>query len=150
MLSGTSTSSDLGSAPTRRTRRSFPLFIDALVRNERPVIHGDGLQSRAFTYIDDAVAANLAAATAPAASCAGKTYNIAGADSVTLLDLLSALGRTLGVTPEPVFTEPRAGDVRASGADISAARRDLGFEPVVSFEEGLRQTTEWMATRVGL
>lgn len=128
----------------------IPLFIDALVRNERPVIHGDGLQSRAFTYIDDAVAANLAAAAAPAVSCAGKAYNIAGADSVTLLDLLSALGRTLGVAPDPVFAEPRAGDVRASAADISAARRDFGFQPVVSFEEGLRQTTDWMAARVGL
>lgn len=127
----------------------IPLFIEALVQNERPVIHGDGLQSRAFTYIEDAVSANLAAAAAPAASCAGKAYNIAGAESITLLDVLAALERTLGVSAEPVFTEPRPGDVRASAADISAAGRDLGFRPAVSFEEGLRRTTEWVAARVG-
>ena len=127
----------------------IPLFIEALMRNERPVVHGDGLQSRAFTYIDDAIAANMAAFTAPAAKCEGRAYNIAGAESVTLIELLAALGRTIGVTPRPVFAAPRAGDVRASAADISAARSDLGFHPMVSFEEGLQQTTAWMATRVG-
>jgi UDP-glucose 4-epimerase len=127
----------------------IPLFIEALIRDQRPCVHGDGLQSRAFTYIDDAIAANLAAAAAPAASCAGRAYNIAGAESVTLLDLLASLGRTTGITPEPIFVEPRAGDVRASAADISAARLDLGFRPTVSFEEGLRRTAEWVAGRVG-
>ncbi len=127
----------------------IPLFIEALIQNERPIVHGDGRQSRAFTYIDDAVAANLAAATAPAGTCAGKAYNIAGVETVTLLDLLASLGRTLGVSPDPVFTERRPGDVRASAADISAARRDLGFHPAASFEDGLRQTTEWVAARVG-
>jgi UDP-glucose 4-epimerase len=126
----------------------IPLFIEALLRNERPCVHGDGRQSRAFTFIDDAVAANLAAATAPSASCAGRAYNIAGAESVSLLDLLAALERTTGVVAEPIFAEPRAGDVRASAADISAARRDLRYEPAVSFEEGLRRTTEWVAGRV--
>lgn len=125
----------------------IPLFIEALSKKERPSVFGDGLQSRAFTYIDDAVAANLAAAAAPSSQCQGRAYNIAGDESVTLLDLLETLGRIFGVEPDPIFAEPRAGDVRASSADISAARRDLGFHPRVSFEDGVRQTTEWFKAR---
>ncbi len=125
----------------------IPLFIDALSNGRRPRVFGDGLQSRAFTYVDDAVAANLAAATAPAAACSGKAYNIAGERSVTLLELLEELGRILGVEPDPEFAPPRAGDVRASQADVSAASGDLGFDAAVSFEDGLRRTTAWFGAQ---
>ena len=125
----------------------IPLFIDALRSGTPPVVHGDGRQSRDFTFVDDVAAANLAAAAAPAPSCTGRAYNVAGGAAHSLLDLLEILGRLLGVQPEPVHTEPRAGDVRHTRADISAARRDLGHEPAVSFEEGLGRTVAWFAGR---
>jgi UDP-glucose 4-epimerase len=123
----------------------IPLFIDALRHNRRPVVHGDGQQTRDFTYIDDVVAANLSAITSPAAACSGRAYNLAGGEVHSLLDLLTVLGRILGVDPKPVHTEPRPGDIRHSWADISAARRDLGYNPQVSFDDGLRSTVAWFA-----
>jgi UDP-glucose 4-epimerase len=122
----------------------IPLFVDALLQGRAPIVHGDGLQSRDFTYISDVVEANIAAVTAPAANCAGKAYNIAGGSSWTLLATLDILAKLLGVVPEPEFTEPRAGDVRNSQADASAAKRDLGFACTVDMEEGLARTIEWL------
>ena len=122
----------------------IPLFVDALLRGTRPTVHGDGLQSRDFTYIADVVDANLAAASAPAAACSGRAYNIAGGAGWTLLDILHALGELLGVEPRPEFVAPRAGDVRHSRADPSCARRDLGFECRVDLGEGLRRTVDWL------
>ena len=125
----------------------IPLFIDALLSGTRPVVHGDGLQSRDFTYISDVVDANLAAATAPAGACSGKAYNVAGGDETTLLELLDVIGDLLGVTPEPEFTDPRPGDVRRSRGDGSAAARDLGFTTKVPLAEGMRATIEWLRSR---
>ena len=127
----------------------IPLFIDALRRGDSPTVHGDGRQSRAFTYIDDVVAANLAAATAPSSACAGQVYNVASGESHTLLELLDILGRILGVTPEPRHVERRPGDIRNSSANISAARTALGYEPRVGFEEGLRRAVAWFEGRDG-
>lgn len=124
-----------------------PLFIEALSTGRPPTVHGDGKQTRDFTFISDVVDANLAAARAPAAACAGQAYNIAGGASHSLLDLLEILGRVLGVEPEPIFTDPRAGDIRHSGADLTAARRDLGYEPRVTYEQGLVRTVEWARQR---
>lgn len=123
----------------------IPLFIDALLDGRSPTVHGDGLQSRDFTYVDDAVAACLAAAWAPASRCSGRAYNVAGGASYSLLDLLELLGRILRVRPRPVHTDPRPGDVRHTRADIGAALRDLGHRPAVGFEEGLRRTVGWFA-----
>lgn len=117
-----------------------PLFVRALSNGEPPTVHGDGRQSRDFTYIDDVVRANLAAALAPARDCSGRAYNVAGGSAHSLLDLLDILGGLLGADPRPVFTGPRAGDVRHTRADITAGNLDLGYEPRVGFEEGLRQT----------
>jgi UDP-glucose 4-epimerase len=125
----------------------IPLFIDALVRGNRPVVHGDGGQSRDFTYITDVVAANLAAASAPAEACAGRAYNVAGGDDTSLLQLLDVLGRILEVHPDPEFTAPRAGDVRRSRGDGSAAARDLGFTCQVPLDDGLTKTVAWLRTR---
>jgi UDP-glucose 4-epimerase len=124
-----------------------PLFIDALRTGQRPEVHGDGLQSRDFTYITDVVAANLRAATAPAELCTGKAYNIAGGAAYSLLDLLGILGDILGVTPDPVHTESRAGDVKHTRASIEAARNDLGHVPAVEFHDGLRRTVDWFVAR---
>jgi UDP-glucose 4-epimerase len=125
----------------------IPLFIDALRRGERPVVHGDGTQSRDFTFIDDVVRANLCAATAPAEQCAGHAYNIAGGVSTSLLDILTALSRIFERECAPQFTEPRAGDVYRSLGDPTAAARDLGFRCEVPFEDGLRRTVEWLVSR---
>jgi UDP-glucose 4-epimerase len=125
----------------------IPLFIDALRRGDAPEVHGDGKQSRDFTYIDDVVAANLKAATADASKCSGKAYNIAGGSAYSLLDMLDILGRILDVEPKPRHVDPRPGDVRHTRADISAAERDLGHRPAVSFEDGLRRTVEWFSDR---
>ena len=125
----------------------IPLFIDALRQGQPPLVHGDGLQSRDFTYVDDVVAANVAAATAPAEDCSGRAYNVAGGAAFSLLDLLEILGRIIGVEPRPEHTDPRPGDVRHTRADIAAAARELGHRPRVTFEEGLRHTVGWFSSR---
>jgi UDP-glucose 4-epimerase len=123
----------------------IPLFIDALKSGKRPIVHGDGRQTRDFTYVTDAVAGTIAAALAPADRCAGRAYNLAPGSSHTLLDLLEILGRILDVEPDPEFTAVRAGDVRETEADASAAARDLGFTCSIDFEEGLRRTVDWFS-----
>ena len=122
----------------------IPLFIDALRGGRRPTVHGDGKQSRDFTFITDVVAANLAAATAPADTTSGNAYNIAGGGEYTLLDLLEHLGEILGVDIDPEHTDPRPGDVRHSCADVSAAARALEWKAVVGFREGLEPTVKWV------
>ncbi len=124
----------------------IPLFVDALLNGREVVVHGDGLQSRDFTYIDDVVAANLAAGSAPADLCSGKAYNIAPGISASLLDILRVLGERLGVTPSLRFTESRAGDVRRSLADASAADRDLGVRCTIDLDDGLGRTVDWLRT----
>jgi nucleoside-diphosphate-sugar epimerase len=120
-------------------------FISALLSDEQPVIFGDGEQSRDFTYIDNVVAANLSAASAP--NAAGKVINVANGQRITLNQLLAELkeltGRT-GVTAE--YREPRVGDVRHSLADISMARELLGYESQVDLREGLQRTLDWWKT----
>ncbi len=118
----------------------IPLFVTAMLTGKRPTVFGDGRQSRDFTYIDNVVAANLAAAEAKGAS--GQVFNVACGQQFSLLDLIASINKALGTKIEPKFKPPRAGDVRESLADISAARRVLGYEPVVDFEEGLRRSIE--------
>ena len=125
----------------------IPLFIDALLSGKTPIVHGDGGQSRDFTYISDVVDANLAAATAPGDACSGNAYNVAGGEETTLLELLDVIGNVLGVAPEPQFTDTRPGDVRRSRGDGSAAARDLGFTTKVPLDEGMRATIEWLRNR---
>ena len=117
-------------------------FISALLSNERPVIYGDGEQSRDFTYIENVVLANLSAAEAP--NAAGKVINVANGERITLNQLLSELKDLTGkqnVTAE--YLEPRIGDVRHSLADISLARQLLGYESKVDLREGLQRTIDW-------
>lgn len=117
-------------------------FLSALFGNQRPVIYGDGEQSRDFTYIDNVVAANLSAGTSTGA--VGKVINVANGQRVTLNELLEVLKDLTGkhdVTAE--YLEPRVGDVRHSLADISMARELLGYESKVDLREGLRRTIDW-------
>ncbi len=119
----------------------IPKFIAAMLRGERPVIFGDGEQSRDFTFIEDCVVANLLAATAPGA--VGRTLNIGCGRRYTLNQLVALLNKLLGTAIEPVYEPPRRGDVRHSQASIAAARRFLGYKPRFSLEQGLRKTIEW-------
>lgn len=121
----------------------IPLFATALLRGEQPVVYGDGLTTRDFTFVSDVVAANLAAAEAPA-SVSGNVYNIAPGSSSTLLELLEILGRLVGHEPDPVFRDHRPGDVPRACADASAAARDLGWSPQVSFADGLARYMDWL------
>lgn len=123
----------------------IPKFIAALRAGEAPIINGDGGQSRDFAFVADVVACNIAAATAPAEQCAGKAYNVAGGSERSLLEMLDILSEILQVQVEPVHVETRAGDVRHSFADTSAAKADLGWAPTLEFPEGLKRTVEWFS-----
>jgi UDP-glucose 4-epimerase len=121
----------------------IPKFIRLMASGEPPTIYGDGLHARDFTHIDNVVDANLAAADAPDAS--GLAINVATGGSHTLLDLVSELNELMGTAFAPIHAEPRAGDVPFSEADISLARERLGYEPAVTFTDGLRRTIDWLA-----
>lgn len=116
----------------------IPRFLRAILRGESPAIHGDGLQSRDFTFVDDVVRANLLAAEA--AGVGGRVYNIACGRRTTLLDLVARINRLLGADVRPAHTGARPGDVRHSQADISRARNELGYLPQFTVEEGLRRS----------
>ena len=124
----------------------IPLFVTAMLAGKQPTIFGDGYQSRDFTYVDNVVAGNLAAADA--ANASGRVFNVACGQQFTLLDLIASINRVLGTSIEPIFNKPRAGDVRESLADISAAREILGYEPVIDFDEGLRRSIDYYDTIV--
>jgi UDP-glucose 4-epimerase len=116
-------------------------FATVMRQGERPVIFGDGTQTRDFTYVDNVVAANLAAMRA-SRPLGGEAVNVGTGVRVSLLGLVAAVNRVLGTTLEPRFEPPRAGDVRDSLASLDLARALLGYETVVGFEEGLARTLE--------
>jgi len=117
------------------------LFIKWLLAGERPTIYGDGEQTRDFTYVANVVDGVLRACEAPGAS--GESINVATEGRVSLNQLLGELQRIIGTRLEPIYGPPRVGDVRDSQASIAKARRILGYEPSVPFEEGLRRTVAW-------
>jgi len=118
------------------------LFATKLLNNEQPIIHGDGEQSRDFTYIENAVNANLLAAESDAAG--GESINTACGARVTLNELFRIMRDIVGAHDiEPIYSEPRIGDVRHSLADISKAKELLGYEVAVDLKEGLKRTMDW-------
>jgi nucleoside-diphosphate-sugar epimerase len=117
------------------------LFITALCEGRRPTIYGDGEHTRDFTYVANVVDGVLRACTAPAAS--GEVINVATGGRISLNQLHATLRAQIGATGDPVYAEPRAGDVKDSQADIGKAQRLLGYTPIVSFEEGLGRTVAW-------
>jgi UDP-glucose 4-epimerase len=119
----------------------IPRFIRACRTGQPPVIHGDGRQSRDFTYVADAVQANLLAAEAPGVS--GEVYNIACGRRTSLLELVAELNALLGTEVEPIHTAPRAGDVTHSLADISRAEQDLGYRPRFDVRSGLQRCLDY-------
>lgn len=125
----------------------IPRFIASVLRGEPPSIHGDGQQSRDFTYVENNVQACLLAATASIAA-KGQVYNIACGESITVLALASAIIELLRSPVQPEFIAARVGDVRTSRADIFRAREDLGYEVSVPFREGLTRTIVWYSQTV--
>ena len=118
-------------------------FITIMLRGEQPAIYGDGEQSRDFTYIDNAVEANLLACKAPAAKAAGQMFNVATGRRVTLNETFKLLQGLTSYSGQPKYGPERGGDIKHSLADISKAEAGLGYKPKVNFEEGLRRTVEW-------
>ena len=120
----------------------IPKFIKQLLKDERPIINGDGKQSRDFTYIENVIEANLKACKAPR-EAAGEAFNIAYGGREYLIDVYYSLCRSLGKNVEPIFGPERKGDIRHSNADISKAKEMLGYSPDWSFEKGIQAAIEW-------
>lgn len=118
----------------------IPKFIEIMRDGDCPPIYGDGTQSRDFTYIDNAIQANLKAIESDAT---GEVLNVGCGDSITINTLVDELNEILGTDIEPEYTDPRPGDVPHSKADISKPRELIGYDPVVTFREGLERTVEW-------
>ena len=117
------------------------LFITALLAGGTPVIYGDGKQTRDFTYVDNVVDANLRALTAK--GLAGQSVNVATGRRISLLALLRGVARETGRPAKARHAKPRAGDIRHSVADVTRAKKLLGYRVVTDFDEGLRRTVEW-------
>ena len=120
----------------------IPKFIGQLLRGERPLIHGDGQQSRDFTYIENVIEANMKACKA-GSDAAGEAYNVAYGGREYLLDIYYLLCEALGKDTEPVFGPERPGDIRHSNADISKAREKLHYDPEYDFERGIKEAISW-------
>jgi UDP-glucose 4-epimerase len=123
----------------------IPKFIDTMLDGDRPAIFGNGSASRDFTHVDNVVAANLAAAIVPEA--AGRVINVAMNETYTINTLVEVLNRLMGTDVEPIYRDARPGDVPESRADISLARRVLGYDPSVDFETGLQRTIDHLIER---
>jgi UDP-glucose 4-epimerase len=130
-----------GQDPLSEYAAVVPAFVTLVLAGRQPTVYGDGYQSRDFTYVANVVSANLKAATARGVS--GLTCNIGAAGRYTLRELLAAIGTAAGRDVQPIFAPARTGDVLHSQADIELARRCLGYEVEVSFEQGLQATVEW-------
>jgi nucleoside-diphosphate-sugar epimerase len=124
----------------------IPKFIEILMRGDRPTIHGDGEQTRDFTYVENVVGANLAAC-ANAEAAAGNVMNVACGDRISLNTLYGLITDALGVDIEPIYGPPRAGDVRDSLADTSLAAELIGYTPKIQSREGLQRTVDWFKAR---
>ncbi|MCX7825266.1 MAG: SDR family oxidoreductase [Verrucomicrobiae bacterium] len=128
--------------PTSPYAAAIPRFISRLLAGQPPIVFGDGRQTRDFTYVENVIEANLAAAAAPA-EAVGESFNIASGASTSVNDLIATLNRILGTNIVPIHDPPRSGDILHSAADISKAARILNCPPRVDLATGLRRTLEW-------
>ncbi len=132
-----------GQDPANEYAAVVPRFIQACLDGARPEVHGDGEQSRDFTFIDDVVEANLRASRAPERAF-GRVFNVGGgAEPTSVNRILRIVAELTGARPDPLHTPPREGDVRRTEADVSLARELIGYEPLVGIEDGLSRTVEW-------
>lgn len=128
--------------PASQYAAAIPLFVSALLRNQSPTIFDDGEQSRGFTYIENVMQANWKAANA--AKTNGEVMNISTANAVTVNTVVQVIQKLMGKEHiRPKYTAPRPGDIKHSLADISRARKTIGYEPLVSFEEGIQKAIRW-------
>jgi nucleoside-diphosphate-sugar epimerase len=123
----------------------IPRFVSLMLDHKAPLIHGDGLQSRDFTFADNVVKANLRAIEVN--SAAGEIINIASGHSYSLLDLVAKINNLLGEDIKPVFGSPKIGEIRHSLADITKARETFGYSPEVDFDEGLKRMVHWIKSK---
>jgi UDP-N-acetylglucosamine 4-epimerase len=128
----------------------IPLFAEALLKHEAPTINGDGNHSRDFTFVDNAVQANMLALFTENKQAVNQVYNIACGEQTSLNELFEGLRKEAGSTLEPLHGPERAGDVKHSLADITKAKQLLGYDPAVSVKEGLKKTLEWYKECLGL
>ena len=120
----------------------IPKFIKMMRAGEQPKINGDGSFSRDFTYVDNAVQANILAFTTNNTACCGEAFNIGAGGQTTILEMVNVINKELGFEVQPIFDEQRAGDIPHSNADISKAKNMLGYHPKISFEEGMGKLLE--------
>ncbi len=120
----------------------IPKFIKQLLNNEKPIINGDGTQSRDFTYIENVIEANIKACISPVDSV-GKSYNIAYGGRISILELYNVISRILKKDIEPIFGPSRPGDILHSNADINAAVKSLGYNPDWNFIDGISEAIDW-------
>ena len=125
----------------------LPLFIDAALTEQAPTIHGDGGQTRDFTYIANVVDANLRACTTPAEGVSGEVFNVGCGERISVNDLWQAIQSALGIELEAQYGPARAGDVRDSLADLTKIRDRLGYRVSVSLHEGIRLTADWLRSQ---
>jgi nucleoside-diphosphate-sugar epimerase len=118
-------------------------FITQMLDGEQPTIFGDGAQSRDFTYIENAVKANLLAIQAPASQAAGRVFNVATGERADLNQAFELLKKITGYSGNVKYAPARSGDVKHSLADLVQIEKHLGYKPTVNFEEGLRRTVDW-------
>ena len=123
----------------------IPKFIDCMLNDKNPPVHGDGKQSRDFTFVGNVVDVNILAATTPGITC--EAFNVACGTEHSILDLVAILNKIMHKNISPTHTPPRQGDVRRTLADISKLKKSLNYTPKVNFEEGLRLTTDWFAKK---
>jgi nucleoside-diphosphate-sugar epimerase len=127
--------------PTSQYAAVIPAFVTAILKDKPPTIFGDGRQSRDFTYVDNVVEANLLAARAK--NTKGEVINIACGQAVTVNEIIEMINDLLGKNVKPLYTDPRPGDIKHSLADISLAKKVIGFAPKVSFRQGLEKAIDW-------
>ncbi len=133
--------------PASQYAAAIPAFVTAILRDQPPTIYGDGEQSRDFTYVDNVVQANLLAARAKETH--GEVVNIACGEAVTVNAIIGMINRLLGKNVKPIYAPARPGDVKHSLADITAAKKLIGFKPVMLFREGLEKSIDWYRRNLG-
>lgn len=127
--------------PTSQYAAAIPAFVTSILKDTSPTIYGDGEQSRDFTYIDNVIEANLRAARAE--KTCGDVVNIACGDAVTINQIISMINEIVGKSVKSKYVDSRAGDVKHSLADISLAKKLIGYEPVIEFRQGLEKAIDW-------
>jgi nucleoside-diphosphate-sugar epimerase len=127
--------------PTSQYAAAIPAFVTAILKDEPPTVFGDGEQTRDFTYVDNVVEANLLAARVK--RTAGQVVNIACGRTVTVNEIIALINDLAGKNIKPVYDPPRPGDVKHSLADVTLAKKTIGFEPTVPFKQGLQLAIDW-------